>query len=132
MEKENNDLYGKKLKRLRINQFITQSDMAIKFKISQQAYAKMEYGKTNFTLKKVEKICKFFNITVKEFLTINYTQSKIKNRNNDSYNVRVLKQHYERLLLLKDIEIADLQMKVQHLNKDKKTSRTPSKLRVII
>ena len=49
MLEETNANYAKKLKRLRINQFISQKDMAIKFGISQQSYGDLENGKTNFT-----------------------------------------------------------------------------------
>jgi transcriptional regulator with XRE-family HTH domain len=132
MEKENNDLYAEKLKRLRINQFISQKVIATKFKITQQSYAALENGLTNFNIKKVEKICKIFKIEVDDFLTINPTNSKVKNRDMDSYNVKMLKLHYERLLILKDLRIVDLERKVKHLTKDSTISTEKIKLRVPI
>lgn len=102
--------YVKKLRSLRINNFITQKNMAIKLKVSQPAYAKLENGKTKLTNTKVEKICKIFKIPVHDFLTIKDSSTKEKKKASDSLSVKILKKHYEDQLLIKDIRIGDLEM----------------------
>ncbi|MDF2449499.1 MAG: family transcriptional regulator [Bacteroidota bacterium] len=117
---EKQDIYSKKLKRLRLNHLLCQKEMADKFSISQQSYAKLEAGKTIFTVKKIEKICKIFNISFNEFITISDNE-KICASAIESYNTKVLKAHYEGLLLQKDIRINELEIKFlqkrKHLKK---------------
>lgn len=125
MLEETKIIYGKRLKVLRINQFISQEEMAIKFNISQQSYSAMERGETKFSVKKIEKICKIFKIPLTEFITINTKQRKTKKEIPDSYSIRLLKKHYERLLLEKDVRIGDLEIENKHLKKDKKISKKP-------
>lgn len=131
MQKKQHTIYGEKLKRLRVNAFITQKQMAVKFKITQQGYGALENGLTKFSTKKVEKICKIFNVTSDLFLELPTKQRKINVKKPDSYAIKVLKKHYEVLLLEKDIQIKKLEIQVKHLTKDKKYSKTPSKLRVL-
>ncbi len=115
MIEDKSAIYAEKLKHLRINQFISQQEMAIKFKITQQAYSKLEKGDTKFNTKKIEKICKFFKVPVAEFITINIAKTKNKkSKSLDSYNIKVLKQYYERLLLEKDIRIGKLEIELMH------------------
>lgn len=132
MQEETNVIYAKKLKLLRINQFFSQKEIAIKFKISQQAYAKMEIGKTNFSLKKVEKICKIFNVPFDDFITINNKKPKTNNKKTDSYNVKVLKKYYERLLLVMEIRIGELELENKHLKKGRKISKKEPEIYVMI
>ncbi len=127
-----NTMYGEKLKRLRVNAFITQKNIATKLKISQQAYSDLENGLTKFSIEKVKKICKIFNISSEEFLTLPTNQRKINVNKPDSYALKVLKMHYEVLLLEKEIEIKELQIQVKHLTKNKKIIKTPSKVRVLV
>ncbi len=127
-----NTMYGEKLKRLRVNAFITQKSIATKLKISQQAYSDLENGLTKFSIEKVKKICKIFNVSSEEFLTLPTNQRKINVNKPDSYALKVLKMHYEVLLLEKDIEIKQLQIQVKHLTKNKKIIKTPSKVRVLV
>lgn len=127
-----NTMYGEKLKRLRVNAFITQKNIATKLKISQQAYSDLENGLTKFSIEKVKKICKIFNVSSEEFLTLPTNQRKINVNKPDSYALKVLKMHYEVLLLEKDIEIKQLQIQVKHLTKNKKIIKTPSKVRVLV
>lgn len=117
IEAEKQDIYSKKLKRLRLNHLLCQKEMAVKFNISQQSYAKLESGKTLFTQKKVEKICRIFDIPFKEFIIINNYET-VFNEAIDSYNLKVLKIHYESLLLQKEIKINELEIKL--LQKEKK------------
>ena len=132
MIKKTNTIYGEKLKRLRVTAFITQKQMAIKFNMSQQGYGALENGLTKFSAEKINKICKIFNVSSEEFLTLPSKQRKINVDKPDSYAVKILKKHYEVLLLEKEIEIKQLQIQVKHLTKGKKIIKTPSKVRVLI
>lgn len=131
MSKKASEIYGQKLKRLRVNAFITQKSMALKFKMTQQGYGALEHGLTKFSTEKVEKICKIFNVSREEFLALPTKQRKMNVKKPDSYAVKVLKKHYEILLMEKDIEIKRLQIQVKHLTKDKTPSSRTSKLHVI-
>lgn len=111
--------YGKKLKLLRINQFKTQKFMAIKFKVSQQAYSDMEKGKTRFTEAKLKKVCKFFNIAFEEFVPSDSKQRKVSVKKKDSYAIRVLKKYYEVKLLEYQIRIDDLELENSRLKRIK-------------
>lgn len=111
--------YGKKLKLLRINQFKTQKDMAIKFKISQQSYSDMEKGKTRFTETKIKKVCKFFRISFADFVILENKQRKINEKKKDSYAIRVLKQHYEVKILEKQVRIGELELENSRLKRIK-------------
>lgn len=125
-------IYGEKLKRLRINLFITQKEMAKKFKVSQQSYSDMEKGKTKFTVKKIQKICKIFKISAEEFITIDSKQTALKIKNRDSHNINVLKKHYELLLLEQEIRIGELEMEIKQLGGSIKKGKKPNSLRVMI
>ncbi len=131
MIKKTNTVYGEKLKLLRVTAFITQKQMAVKFKMSQQGYSDLENGLTKFSIEKVKIICKIFNVSCEEFLTLPTKQRKMNVKKPDSYAVKVLKKHYGVLLLEKEIEIKKLQIQVKHLTKDKKISKTPPKLHVL-
>lgn len=131
MKDEKGTFYAKKLKLLRVTHFFSQQEMANKFKISQQGYAKLENGKINFSIKRIEKICKVFNISFDEFITISHKPKKVKSKSTDSYNIKVLKLYYEKLLLEKEIQIGDLELQIKHLSKGKKTIKSSPKLRVI-
>ena len=115
MAKEIDVSYGKKLKLLRINQFKTQKNMAIKFKMSQQGYSDMEKGKTRFTDAKIKKICKIFNTSFQEFVTTNTKQRKVQTKQKDSYVIGILKHHYEIKLLEQKIKIRQLEVEVRKL-----------------
>lgn len=130
MQEETNAIYAKKLKTLRVNSFMTQEDVAVKFKITQQAYGKMERGKINFTLQKIEKICKIFNVAFDEFVTINL--KKTNHQKSESHNIKVLKKHYERLLLIKDIRIGELELENKHLKKGRRVSKKEPEIYVMI
>ena len=132
MIKKPTTMYGEKLKRLRVNAFMTQKQMAVKFNMTQQGYGGLENGLTKFSTEKVKKICKIFNVSSEEFLTLPTKQSKMNVNKPDSYVVKVLKKHYEVLLLEKEIEIKELQIQVKHLTKGKKIIKTPSNVRVLV
>lgn len=130
MQEAINHIYGNKLKLLRTSQFISQKDLALKFEISQQSYSDLEKGYTNFSVKKIEYICKIFNIKVDEFITTNSKQRKTKKPNSPA--IKILKKHYERLLLEKDIRIGELEIEAKRLKKNKKNSNSPPEVYVMI
>lgn len=132
MKKKPNTIYGEKLKRLRVNAFMTQKQMAVKFNMTQQGYGGLENGLTKFSAKKVEKICKIFNVSSEEFLTLPTKQRKINVKKPDSYAVKVLKKHYEVALLEKEIQIKKLQIQVKHLTKNKKNMKEQPKIHVLV
>lgn len=111
--------YGKKLKLLRLTQFKTQKDMALKFGMTQQSYSDMERGNTRFNEKKIKKICKFFNVPFEEFITAETTQRKITTKKKDSYAIHVLKQHYEVKLLEQQIKIDQQEIEIGRLKRIK-------------
>ncbi len=126
----NKHVFAKKLKHLRITSFISQKNMAKKFKISQQAYAKLENGKVHFTIKKIEKICKIFNIEHDDFITINSKSRKTKNP--DSQSIKILKKYYQRKLLEKEIRIGELELEIIRLTKGKRTGKPSLDVHVMI
>lgn len=131
MIQEKSVIYGEKLKRLRINQFISQREMANKFKITQQGYSKLEKGETKFSIKRIEKICKIFKISVDDFILISPKLSKTKDVKTDAYNIKILKKHYERLLLIKDIRIGELEIENKRLKKGRKISAKPMDVHIM-
>ena len=119
MAKDIDVSYGKKLKLLRMTQFKTQNDMALKFKISQQSYSDMEKGNIRFTDAKIKKVCKFFNVPFEDFVSIDSKQRKIKRKKEDSYAIRVLKKHYEVKMLELQVRINELETEVDRLKRIK-------------
>lgn len=132
MIKKSNIIYGEKLKRLRVNAFITQKQMAVKFNMTQQGYGGLENGLTKFSAEKIKKISKIFNVSSEEFLTLPSKQRKININKPDSYAIKVLKKHYEVLLLEKEIEIKKLLIHIKNLTKNKKVIKTSPKASVLI
>lgn len=127
-----NSIYGKKLVHLRTILLIKQEDMATKFNITQQAYGQMEKGKTNFTVKKIEKICEIFNITVQDFITLEVPTLQVKTKDTDSLTIRILKKHHEIALLEKDIRIGELEIENKYLRSIKKLVKDPFPIYVMI
>lgn len=54
---------GKKLQLLRIERQLTQEEMAEKLHLSTSAYCKIEYGDTDLTLTRLNKIAQIFNLS---------------------------------------------------------------------
>lgn len=127
-----NSIYGKKLIHLRTILLIKQEEMAAKFNITQQAYGQMEKGKTNFTVKKIEKICEIFNITVQDFITLEVPTLQVKTKDTDSVTITILKKHHEIALLEKDIRIGELEIENKYLRGNKKPIKDPAPVYVMI
>lgn len=132
MSEDRNLIYGKKLTRLRTNQFLTQNEVASKFSITQQSYADLENGQTNFSFKKIEKICEIFDIVFEDFITLNSDLVKTKNRDAESYTIKLLKKHHEKVLLEKDIRIGELVKENKYLKRDITISKDPPDVYVMI
>lgn len=111
-EAEKQDIYSKRLKRLRLSHLLCQKEMAIKFNISQQSYAKLEAGKTLFTQNKIENICRIFNIQFNEFIMFNCNESLVIKSIEPSI-LQTLKMHYEKLLLQQEMRINELEIKLR-------------------
>lgn len=59
---------GERIKELRIKHGLTQKQLAEKAKISNSYLCDIEVGRTNPSLKTLEKICRAFEIDLKELL----------------------------------------------------------------
>lgn len=59
---------GERIKELRIKHGLTQKQLAEKAEISNSYLCDIEVGRTNPSLKTLEKICKAFKIDLKELL----------------------------------------------------------------
>lgn len=62
-------MFSKKLKEVRINNKLSQKQIAEQMNISQQAYAKWESGKNSPSLATLEKVANFFNLSIEELLS---------------------------------------------------------------
>ncbi len=61
---------GKKLKLLRLQKNYTQDYVAFCLDISQPAYHKIENGKTNINLKRLEELAALYDVSVVDILSI--------------------------------------------------------------
>lgn len=61
-------LVGQRLQLLRIERNLTQEQMGEKLNLSTSAYCKIEYGETDLTLTRLNKIAEVFNISAVELL----------------------------------------------------------------
>jgi transcriptional regulator with XRE-family HTH domain len=58
---------GKKIRRIRISQKISQNQLAYETNLSREYINKVESGKSNISIKKLNQIADAFNIDIKEF-----------------------------------------------------------------
>lgn len=63
MERQLKKNTGKKLHMLRIENHLTQEEMAEKLHLSTSAYCKIEYGETDLTLTRLNKIAQIFKLS---------------------------------------------------------------------
>jgi transcriptional regulator with XRE-family HTH domain len=63
MERQLKKNIGKKLHMLRIENHLTQEEMAEKLHLSTSAYCKIEYGETDLTLTRLNKIAQIFRLS---------------------------------------------------------------------
>ena len=118
MNKLAKDMYSKKLKLLRYQLDLSQGKMAQKLELCQQAYSKLENGKTNFTPQRISQICKAFNIQEEDFISLetHTIQKSIDNyhENNLDHRIAAINMHYELLLLESELRNVKLEQKIRN------------------
>lgn len=62
-------LVGQRLQLLRLERNLTQEQMSEKLSLSTSAYCKIEYGETDLTLTRLNKIAEVFNMSAVELFT---------------------------------------------------------------
>lgn len=117
METALKEILGEKLRILRTYFGYQQKEMAVKFNIGQQAYSDLEMGRTNFTDKKISKICEIFNITFQEFLSVESADIITKNQISESATIRILKLNHKKELLEKELRIVELELELKKYKK---------------
>ncbi len=114
-----NALYGKKLKNLRHQSDATQEAVAANLNMSQQAYGKLERGKTNFTVERVHEICTIFKISYNEFVIVEDSllqrsiSKKTNKSNNEDFIMNEINKHYEILLIESELRNIKLEQKLR-------------------
>lgn len=82
MEKNLNMLHAEKLYKLRRDSNLKQAIVANAIGKSQQSYSKLERGDVDFSDETIDAICKFFDLSLEDFLnldtTLNYKESAVK------------------------------------------------------
>lgn len=118
--------YHEKIRKVRENKNYTQEFMAESLHISQRAYSSIENGKTQLTIERLFDISKILEVSVSEILNLennniynNFNNQGLKNRRhlgnfrqNDLEEIKLL---YERIIKIKDDEIAFLRSQTTHL-----------------
>jgi transcriptional regulator with XRE-family HTH domain len=105
---------GDKVRKIREIKGFTQEYLATKLHISQNAYSKIELGKTKLSIDKVGEICSVLEVDIDTLL--NFDDKQIFNNCQQSGNMNhiynyhsdQLKELYEKLLMSKDEEIKHL------------------------
>ena|GEM_PF-1232907 len=64
-----NFMFSKKLKELRINSGLSQTQLAKQLEVSQQSYARWESGKYTPTLDTIQKVSNYFNAPIEELIS---------------------------------------------------------------
>ena len=108
---------GDKVRKVREIKGFTQEYLALKLHISQNAYSKIELGKTKLSIDKIGEICSVLEVDMDTLLNFdekqiftNCQQSGNVNSKNNIYNYynEQIKELYEKLLLSKEEEIKNL------------------------
>lgn len=112
---------GTQLRNLRIQKGYSQSDMAEKMHISQSAYAKIESGKTNVDLERLDQIARILEVDWQEILSQSDTkryyfrENKIQNAVVENLTIG-LKEAYEKHIESLKKEIAYLKELLAGIN----------------
>lgn len=123
-----NAIYSKKLKLLRHKFDATQNTMASKLNMSQQAYCKLEKGKTKFTLNRIEEICGIFKINLKDFTIVDDLSLQNLMQTTSQYEpvsdsiILELNNHYEILFIQSELRNIKLEQKILNYKPYKRTS----------
>lgn len=83
-------IFSERLKALRLEAKLTQSDVAKEFGISQQAYAKWENAKANPTQSVITKLANFYNVS------IDYLMGKSDYKNSDEIDLSTFEILYRK------------------------------------
>ncbi len=59
---------GKEFKRIRIQNHMTQTDVAVRFDANKSLISAYENGRVNFTLDVIVKFCKIFDLNANDFI----------------------------------------------------------------
>ena len=70
MKTEISQKVGQNIKRIRKERGLTQKEIAAEFKFTQQRYSRFETGMFELNYAQILKLCKIFNVTPTELLTI--------------------------------------------------------------
>lgn len=135
MEASLKEMFGEKLRVLRTNYGYHQKEMTSLFGMGQQSYSDLEMGRTNFTDKKISKICEIFGINFQQFLSIESASiSSIKQNKklSESTAIRLLKLNHEKELLEKKLRIVQLELELKQHKKQIILSANPLPIYVMI
>ena len=113
MEKNLNMLHAEKLYKLRRDSNLKQAIVANAIGKSQQSYSKLERGDVDFSDETVDAICKFFDLSLEDFLnldtTLNYKESAdkypnklVKNTNNNNSTTILLQALLDELKSIRE------------------------------
>ena len=112
-----NFIYSKKLRILRLLMDTKQEDIAYRLNMSQQAYGKLERGKTNFTEQRIKEICTIFKITLNEFTLIESltSEKKILNeKTTENAEIKSLNNYYEILFIQSELRNIGLEQELKN------------------
>lgn len=116
---------GKKLQLLRIERQLTQEEMSEKLHLSTSAYCKIEYGDTDLTLTRLNKIAQIFNLspfklfkiicedTLPERSTIQTAGDEYFSRNTQNEEMKSLLISHTLVIESLDKRITELERKLQ-------------------
>lgn len=119
-------MFPERLKALRLEANLTQSDVAKEFGISQQAYAKWENAKANPTQSVITKLANFYNVS------IDYLMGKSDYKNSDEIDLSTFEVLYrktsknlsdeEKKILEEDLRefLLEREKAIKTMNKEKK------------
>lgn len=116
------DFYDK-IRKVRESKNYTQEFMAESLNVTQRAYSSIETGKTQLTVERLFKISEILDTSVSELLNLdsanvynnNFNNNGSKNKGNlifNQDNLEEIKKLYERIVSMKDEEIAFLRSKM--------------------
>lgn len=111
--------YHEKIRKIRENKNYTQEFMADSLHITQRAYSSIENGKTQLTIERLIEISKILETSVSEILGLDsnsiynsFNNQGVKNQGNlinfKQHDLEEIKTLYERIIVIKDDEIAFL------------------------
>ena len=110
-----NRLIGIKIKELRKEQNYSQEEVADMLNVSQATYSRIENGSTSSWINYIDKLSDLYNIAIDDFLKLESIISKDQSEEDSLVNKLI--EQYETRLQEKDIQIRDLNHRVDELLK---------------